>query len=127
MLQLVRLASHSTSRLSVCFTTLPLSCRSGRIAWAPHRDVVPGGISNTTLRCAEDVQAAIDQVKATGMKVGVALKPGTAAEEVLPFLPALDMVLVMTVEPGFGGQKFMQDMMPKVRWALQCPGRAGAS
>lgn len=89
--------------------------------------MVPGGISNTTLRCAEDVQAAIDQVKATGMKVGVALKPGTAAEEVLPFLPALDMVLVMTVEPGFGGQKFMQDMMPKVRWALQCPGRAGAS
>ena len=67
---------------------------------------------------AEDVQAAIDQVKATGMKVGIALKPGTAADAVLPFLPSLDMVLVMTVEPGFGGQKFMQDMMPKVRGAL---------
>jgi ribulose-phosphate 3-epimerase len=48
------------------------------------------------------------------MKVGVALKPGTGVEAVVPFLALIDMVLVMTVEPGFGGQSFMPNMMPKV-------------
>ena len=42
------------------------------------------------------------------------IKPGTAVSEVLPFVDLVDMVLVMTVEPGFGGQSFMSDMMPKV-------------
>jgi len=48
------------------------------------------------------------------MKVGVALKPGTGVEAVAPFISLVDMVLVMTVEPGFGGQSFMPNMMPKV-------------
>ena len=43
------------------------------------------------------------------------IKPGTSVDEVLPYVDDVDMVLVMTVEPGFGGQKFMQDMMPKVK------------
>lgn len=47
-------------------------------------------------------------------KVGVGIKPGTPVEEVLPYADQVDMVLVMTVEPGFGGQKFMENMMPKV-------------
>ena len=50
-----------------------------------------------------------------GVKKAVALRPITSAEAILPYIKELDMVLVMTVEPGFGGQKFMADMMPKVR------------
>lgn len=56
------------------------------------------------------------KVKESGMKVGLALKPGTDLEIVKEFIPLADMVLIMTVEPGFGGQKFMTDMMPKVKW-----------
>lgn len=62
----------------------------------------------------ENITAAIAEIKAAGKMAAVALKPATAAEAVLPWLDMLDMVLVMTVEPGFGGQKFMADMMPKV-------------
>lgn len=48
------------------------------------------------------------------MDVGVAVKPGTAVDVLLPHVGELDLALVMTVEPGFGGQAFMEDMMPKV-------------
>ena len=62
----------------------------------------------------QDIIGAIAEVKRCGKKVGLSLKPKTPAEAVIPYLSELDMVLVMTVEPGFGGQKFMGDMMPKV-------------
>ncbi len=61
-----------------------------------------------------EIAEIISNVKAAGMKVGLALKPNTPVEAVFPFLDSLDQVLVMTVEPGFGGQKFMESMMPKV-------------
>ena len=62
----------------------------------------------------EDRMAVLSQIKAAGKKAAISLKPATPAEVLKPFLPYLDMILVMTVEPGFGGQKFMTDMMPKV-------------
>ena len=63
----------------------------------------------------ENIHKAIEKIHAKGKKAGVVVKPNTRAEAVLPFIKEVEMILVMTVEPGFGGQKFMADMMPKVR------------
>ncbi|XP_034107697.1 ribulose-phosphate 3-epimerase [Drosophila albomicans] len=64
----------------------------------------------------EDVAKVSRKIQEAGMKVGLALKPGTKVEEVQKYIDIADLVLVMTVEPGFGGQSFMADMMPKVEW-----------
>jgi len=64
----------------------------------------------------KDVLPLCRKVKEAGMKVGLALKPGTGIEAVRQYINHADMILIMTVEPGFGGQKFMTDMMPKVQW-----------
>ena len=64
---------------------------------------------------AENILAAIDKIHAKGKKAGVVVKPRTPASAVLPFIDKVELILVMTVEPGFGGQKFMTDMMPKVQ------------
>lgn len=61
-----------------------------------------------------DTQQTIDKIIDCGCKAAVALKPKTPANAVLPYVDKLSMVLVMTVEPGFGGQSFMADMMPKI-------------
>ena len=63
----------------------------------------------------ESTKKALDIIRGCGKKAGVVLKPKTPAEAVLPFLDRCGMVLIMTVEPGFGGQSFMADMMDKVR------------
>ena len=63
----------------------------------------------------ENIHLAIEKIHAKGKKAGVVVKPNTRAEAVLPFIKEVEMILVMTVEPGFGGQKFMADMMPKVQ------------
>ena len=58
---------------------------------------------------------AIDKIRAHGKKVGISIKPATKAEELFSYLDLIDMALVMTVEPGFGGQSFMYDTMDKVK------------
>mmetsp|Transcript_92389 Transcript_92389/g.261283 ORF Transcript_92389/g.261283 Transcript_92389/m.261283 type:complete len:164 (-) Transcript_92389:26-517(-) len=63
---------------------------------------------------SSDAPTLCSAIREAGMRVGVALKPGTPASDVAPFVSLVDMVLVMTVEPGFGGQSFMPNMMPKV-------------
>ena len=71
---------------------------------------------NFHLECEDDIQQTIDAVKALGCKVGLTIKPGTAPEALEPYLDQLDLVLVMSVEPGFGGQKFMPSALEKLRW-----------
>ena len=67
----------------------------------------------------ENITAAIDEIHGAGKKAGLSVKPGTPAESLLPFIGALDIALVMTVEPGFGGQEFMAAMLPKIRMLRQ--------
>lgn len=63
----------------------------------------------------EHTREALETIRACGKKAGLSLKPGTPAEAALPYLELCDLILVMTVEPGFGGQKFMTDMMSKLK------------
>uniref|UniRef100_A0A8B9PKV8 ribulose-phosphate 3-epimerase n=1 Tax=Apteryx owenii TaxID=8824 RepID=A0A8B9PKV8_APTOW len=65
------------------------------------------------LEATDNPGALIKDIRENGMKVGLAIKPGTTVEQLAPWANQIDMALVMTVEPGFGGQKFMEDMMPK--------------
>ena len=63
----------------------------------------------------QNILEALDKIHELGCKAGIVLKPKTPAEAAIPYLEKCDMVLIMTVEPGFGGQKFMADMMPKMK------------
>ena len=63
----------------------------------------------------QNTLAALDRIRELGCKAAISLKPKTPAEAAIPYLEKCDMILVMTVEPGFGGQKFMADMMPKIQ------------
>ena len=80
---------------------------------------VAAGADWVTIHVEADTQentlAALDKIHALGRKAGIVLKPKTPAEAALPYLDKCDMILVMTVEPGFGGQKFMADMIPKLK------------
>ena len=63
----------------------------------------------------ENIKKTLELIRSLGVKPGIVVKPKTPASAVAEYLPMVDLVLVMTVEPGFGGQKFMADMMPKVK------------
>ena len=63
----------------------------------------------------ENIKRTLELIRSHGVKPGIVVKPKTPAEAIAPYLEMVDLVLVMTVEPGFGGQKFMADMMPKLK------------
>lgn len=70
---------------------------------------------NFHLEATSDVKGTIAKIRSLGKKVGITIKPGTPAKTVEPYLELVDMVLVMTVEPGFGGQKLIPECLDKVR------------
>ena len=67
----------------------------------------------------ENIAKTLELIRSQGVKPGIVVKPNTPAEAVAPYLDKVDLVLVMTVEPGFGGQKFMEHMMPKLKQLRQ--------
>lgn len=74
------------------------------------------------IECESDIEKTIDKIVDAGCKAALAVKPNTPIEAVDPYLDKLSMVLVMTVEPGFGGQSFMESTMPKIKeLRAKCP------
>ena len=67
------------------------------------------------IECDSDIDKTIEKIRSRGVKPGLVIKPSTPASSVFPYLEKIDLVLIMTVEPGFGGQSFMADMLPKVK------------
>ncbi|KAJ3431585.1 ribulose-phosphate 3-epimerase [Anaeramoeba flamelloides] len=79
-------------------------------------DFAKAGASMITfhLEAVTNIDTIINKIKEHNIEVGISIKPNTDVDLLIPYLDKIDMALVMTVEPGFGGQKFMQNMMPKV-------------
>src|ERR671927_862439 len=100
---------------------IPLDCHlmiEAPERWAPGYAEL--GARNVTVHaeaCTGDPRAVARDLRAAGSLAGLALKPGTPLEDYLDVLPEFDTLLVMTVEPGFGGQSFMPEVLPKVREA----------
>jgi ribulose-phosphate 3-epimerase len=99
-------------------TSMPLDCHL--MVSEPERwveDFGKAGANGYTfhLEATKDVPSLITKIKDAGMKVGIALKPGTDVSLVFPFVEQIDLVLIMTVEPGFGGQKLMESCLDKVK------------
>ncbi|WP_296665885.1 ribulose-phosphate 3-epimerase [Demequina sp.] len=93
--------------------------------WAPRYAEVGAASVTFHLEAARDPRTIAADLRGLGARASCAIKPGTPVEEVLPLIDVLDMVLVMTVEPGFGGQAFMADMMPKLTTLREASDRAG--
>ena len=82
---------------------------------------VEAGAANITIHveCEDQIRTALDEIAYYSCKVGLAVKPETPLSAVKEYLNVIDRLLIMTVKPGFGGQKFMADMMPKVQEAVK--------
>ena len=93
--------------------------------WAPGYAEAGAGSVTFHVEAASDPVATARAIRAAGARAAIALKPGTAFAPYAELLPEVDMVLVMTVEPGFGGQAFMADMLPKVREVREAVRRSG--
>ncbi|GAA4264750.1 ribulose-phosphate 3-epimerase [Frondihabitans peucedani] len=94
-------------------------------SWAP-RYAETGAFSVTfPAEAASDPKALARAIRSAGSRAAVAVKPGTAIEPWLDLLDEIDMILVMTVEPGFGGQSFIDDTMPKLRTAREAVDASG--
>ena len=97
---------------------IPLDCHlmiDDPDRWAPGYADAGAGSVTFHAEAAARPAALIDDLHRAGSRAGVAIKPGTPVEEVTALLPRLDMLLVMTVEPGFGGQSFIESCLDKVR------------
>ena len=81
------------------------------------KDFANAGCEHITFHVESDdnPEEVIQEIRNLGCTVGISVKPKTPAKEIINLLPLVDLVLVMTVEPGFGGQSFMEDMMPKIQ------------
>ena len=79
-------------------------------------DFADAGCDLITVHCeaSGDVGGAVDRIRDRGLRVGVSLNPETPVESIMPFLDGADLALVMTVHPGFGGQSFISDCVPKI-------------
>jgi ribulose-phosphate 3-epimerase len=88
---------------------------------------VEAGAANITfhIECEDQIRTTIDEIKSHRCKAGLAVKPGTPLSAVKDQLRAIDRLLIMTVEPGFGGQKFMPEMMDKVKQAVEWRAEGG--
>jgi ribulose-phosphate 3-epimerase len=107
---------------------IPLDCHlmiDDPDRWAPM--YAEAGAASVTfhVEAARDPKSLARNLRGLGARAGMALKPGTAFTPYADLLPELDMVLLMTVEPGFGGQSFMADQMPKVREVREAVARCG--
>ena len=81
------------------------------------RDFVECGADSITVHAeaCEDLERTIEQIREAGVKVGVSIKPATPVNDISHMLSDVDMVLIMTVQPGFGGQKYMEECTEKIR------------
>ena len=106
--------------------TTPIDCHlmiENPERWAPGYAEVGARSVTFHVEAAQDPRQVIAGIKAAGARAGMGIKPKTKLEDYENLLPHLDMLLIMTVEPGFGGQSFMADMMPKVKRARELVNR----
>ena len=102
--------------------TVPADCHlmiDDADRWAPGYAEAGAGSVTFHVEAARKPEMVAKDIRAAGARAGVAIKPGTPISAIESLLPSIDMILVMTVEPGFGGQSFMTDMLPKIRAARQ--------